>query len=247
MRIARDAVRKERSVFMEGFGYFAGVILPPITLLFFFGGLAYRALEWRKLTMPKITLYPAPETGPDTFWGVFKATFFSPGLFKADRVLWIGAWVFHAALALILIGHVRVGMDFPALWAAAGINADIMSAVVGTTAGVIILLATLFLTYRRVALSRVKEISQAGDYFALFLLLAVILSGNAMRVQGHFDLNLTREYFSGLLRLQGPIPPLNGWFLIHFLLGQILFLYLPFSKLLHLGGIFVTQTALQRR
>ncbi len=232
---------------MEGFGYFVGAVLPPITVIVFLGGLAYRILEWRKLAMPKITLYPAPAPGADTFWGVFRATFFSPGLFKADRALWTGAWIFHAALALILIGHVRVGMDFPALWAAAGINADIMSATVGTTAGVIILLTTVFLTYRRFALSRVQEISQAGDYFALFLVLAVILSGNAMRFQGHFDLNLTREYFAGLTRFQAPIPPLNGWFLAHFLLGQVLFLYLPFSKLLHLGGIFFTQTALQRR
>ncbi len=232
---------------MEGFGYLVGVVLPPITVVVFLGGLAYRIFEWRKLTMPKITLYPAPDPGADTFWSVFRATFFSPGLFKADRALWTGAWVFHAALALILIGHVRVGMDFPAIWAALGINADVMSATIGTTAGVIILLATLFLTYRRFALSRVQEISQAGDYLALFLLLAVILSGNAMRFQGHFDLNLTREYFLGFIGFQAPIPPLNGWFLIHFLFGQILFLYLPFSKLLHLGGIFVTQTALQRR
>lgn len=232
---------------MEGFGYFVGVILPPVTVLVFLGGLSYRVLEWRKLAMPKITLYPAPEPGADTFWSVFKATFFSPGLFKADRALWTGAWVFHVALVLILIGHVRVGMDFPAIWAAAGINADIMSATVGTTAGVVILLTAVFLTYRRFAFSRVQEISQGGDYFALFLLLAVILSGNAMRFQGHFDLNLTREYFAGLTRFQAPIPPLNGWFLAHFLLGQILFLYLPFSKLLHLGGIFFTQTALQRR
>jgi nitrate reductase gamma subunit len=232
---------------MEGFGYFVGVILPPVTVLILLGGLAYRIQEWRKLAMPKMTLYPAPQPGGDTFWSVLKSTFFSPGLFKADRLLWAGAWVFHAALALILIGHVRVGMDFPAIWAAAGINADTMSATVGTTAGVIILVTTVFLTYRRFAFSRVQEISQAGDYFALFLLLAVILSGNAMRFQGHFDLNLTREYFAGLTRFQAPIPPLNGWFLAHFLLGQILFLYLPFSKLLHLGGIFFTQTALQRR
>ncbi len=232
---------------MEGFGYFVGVVLPPITGLVFLAGLAYRILEWRNLAMPKMTLYPAPEPGADTLWGVFKATFFSPGLFKADRVLWIGAWVFHAALALILIGHIRVGTDFPALWKALGINADTMSATVGASAGIIILLATLLLTYRRVGLPRVQEITQAGDYFALILLLAVILSGNAMRFQGHFDLNLTREYFAGLIRFQAPLPPLNGWFLAHFLLGQVLFLYLPFSKLLHLGGIFFTQTALQRR
>lgn len=232
---------------MEGLGYFVGVILPPITLLVFFGGLGYRLFEWRKLAMPKMTLYPAPESGADTFWGVLRATFFSPSLFKADRFLWAGAWVFHAALVLILIGHVRVGTDLPALWAALGINADTMSAIVGTTAGIIILLAILLLTYRRFGIPRVQEITQAGDYLALILLLAVILSGNAMRFQGHFDLNLTREYFAGLTRFQAPIPPLNGWFLAHFLLGQALFLYLPFSKLLHLGGIFFTQTALQRR
>jgi nitrate reductase gamma subunit len=162
-------------------------------------------------------------------------------------VLWTGAWVFHATLALILIGHIRVGTDFPALWAALGINADTMSTTVGTGAGIVILLAVLLLTYRRLAIPRVQEITQTGDYLALFLLLAVILSGNVMRFQGHFDLSLTREYFASLIRFQAPIPPLNGWFLVHFLLGQVLFLYLPFSKLLHLGGIFFTQTALQRR
>jgi nitrate reductase gamma subunit len=232
---------------MAGFGYFVGVVLPPITVLVFLGGLAYRLLEWRKQGMPKMTLYPAPEPGAATFWGVLKATFFSPSLYKEDGVLWTGAWVFHATLALILIGHIRVGTDFPALWAALGINADTMSTTVGTSAGVVILLAVLLLTYRRLAIPRVQEITQTGDYLALFLLFAVILSGNVMRFQGHFDLNLTREYFAGLIRFQTPIPPLNGWFLVHFLLGQILFLYLPFSKLLHLGGIFFTQTVLQRR
>ena len=232
---------------MEGLGDFVGVVLPPITVLVFLGGLAYRLLEWRKLAMPKITLYPAPEPGADNFWSVLKATFFSPGLFKADRFLWAGAWVFHAALVLILVGHIRVGTDFPALWAALGINTDTMSATVGTTAGIIILLATLLLTYRRFGIQRVQEITQTGDYLALILLLAVILSGNAMRFQGHFDLNLTREYFAGLIRFQALTPPLNGWFLAHYLLGQALFIYLPFSKLLHLGGIFFTQTALQRR
>jgi len=232
---------------MDGFGYFVGVVLPPITFLVFFGGLGYRLLEWRKLAKPKMTLFPAPEPGIDTFWEVLKATFFSPGLFKTDRFLWFNAWVFHAALALILIGHIRVGTDFPALWAALGINADTMSTVVGTAAGIVILITVALLTYRRIAIPRVQEITQSGDYFALLLLLAVILTGNAMRFQGHFDLNLTREYFASLIRFQASIPPLNAWFLAHYLLGQVLFLYLPFSKLLHLGGIFFTQTALQRR
>jgi nitrate reductase gamma subunit len=232
---------------MEGFGYFVGVILPPITLVVFLAGLVYRLQEWRKMAMPKMTLYPAPQPGGDTFWSVLKSTFFSPGLFKADRFLWVWAWIFHAALALILIGHIRVGTDFPALWAALGINADLMSSTIGTGAGVVIFLAAILLTYRRMAIPRVQEITQGGDYLALFLLIAAILSGNAMRFQGHFDLSLTRDYFAGLIQLRGSLPPQNGWFLTHYLLGQILLLYLPFSKLLHLGGIFFTQTALQRR
>ncbi len=233
---------------MERFAYFVGVFLPPITVLVFLIGFAYRLFEWRKLVIPKMTLYPAPKPGTDTFWSVLKATFFSPSLFKADRALWVGAWIFHATLALILVGHIRMVTDFPRLWAALGINADTMSATVGTSAGIVILLAVLLLTYRRLAIRAVKEITQTGDYLALILLLAVILSGNAMRFQGqHFDLNLTRTYFAGLIQFQTPIPPLNGWFLVHFLLGQMLFLYLPFSKLLHLGGIFFTQTALSRR
>lgn len=232
---------------MEGFGYFVGVVLPPITFIVCVGGLAYRLFEWWKLPMPRMTMFPAREPGVDTFTGVLKATFFSPSLFKADRVLWAGAWVFHAVLVLILVGHIRVVTDFPILWRTLGINADTMSAVVGTTAGIIILLAALVLTYRRLAIPRVREITQPGDYIALILLLAVILSGNAMRFHGHFDLNLTRQYFSDLVQFKVAVPPLNGWFLTHFFISQLLLIYLPFSKLLHMGGIFFTQTALQRR
>jgi len=232
---------------MEGFGYLVGVILPPITLVVFLGGLLYRISVWWKLPSPKMTLFPAPAPGAETFFGVLKATFFFPGLFKSDRLLWFGSWIFHATLALILLGHLRVGTDFPAVWQALGINADVMSAVVGGSAGAVIFVAALILMARRFMIPRVAEVSQTGDFVALGLLLAVVLTGNAMRLQGHFDLHLTREYFAGLVLLQFPMPPLNGWFLAHFFLSQFLFLYLPFSKLLHVGGVFFTQTALQRR
>jgi nitrate reductase gamma subunit len=232
---------------MEIFGYFVGVILPPITISVFAIGMVYRLREWWKLPSPKLTLYPVPAPGLDSFLSILKATFFFPSLFKADRLLWFGAWIFHASLALILVGHIRVATDFPGLWKALGINADTMSSVMGGLAGVVIMLATLILTFRRMGIARVQEITQTGDYVTLILLLAVILTGNAMRFQGHFDLELTRQYFAGLFLLQAPPPPAQGWFLIHFFLGQLMFIYLPFSKLLHFGGIFFTQTALQRR
>jgi nitrate reductase gamma subunit len=41
--------------------------------------------------------------------------------------------------------------------------------------------------------------------------------------------------------------PANGWFLSHYLFAQILIMYMPFSKLLHFGGIFFTEALIQQR
>ncbi|MFH1434074.1 MAG: respiratory nitrate reductase subunit gamma [Pseudomonadota bacterium] len=232
---------------METFGYLVGVVLPPVALVIFLGGIIYRLAVWWKLPIPKITIFPAPEPGSGTFLGVLKATFFFPGLFKGDKALWTGAWVFHLMLAFIFVGHVRVFTDFPLLWKALGINADTMSAVTGGAAGILIMLTLVYLILRRVTVGRVREITQSGDWTALLLILAIIGTGNAMRFHEHFDLMLTRTYFASLVTFQFAMPPLKGWFLMHFLLGQLLFMYLPFSKLLHFGGIFFTQTAIQRR
>ncbi|MEW5946604.1 MAG: respiratory nitrate reductase subunit gamma [bacterium] len=231
---------------MDTLGYAVGILLPPVTLTVFVGGLTYRLMTWRKLPIPKMTLFPAPEPGAE-FLGVLKAAFLFPGLFRGDKALWTGAWIFHAMLALILIGHVRVVTDFPGLWNALGINADSMSAAVGGAAGIMIMAALLFLAFRRLTIRRVREITESGDWFVLLLLLGILMTGNAMRFVGHFDLELTRSYFASLVALRPSPPPQNGWFLLHFLLGQALFIYMPYSKLLHFGGIFFTQTALQRR
>lgn len=231
------------------FAYFVGVVFPPLTLIVFLAGIIYRFRVWWKLPAPKVTLFPAPQEGFDTVLSVLKATFLFPGLFKGDKPFWVGAWIFHAMLALILVGHIRVVTDFPRLWAALGINPDTLSLLAGGGAGILILAALLFLLLRRTIVPHVREIAQTGDWFTLILLLAVILTGNMIRFFDHFDLNLSREWFARIFTLQftPPPPALQGWFTLHYFFGQILIMYLPFSKLLHFGGIFFSQTALQRR
>jgi nitrate reductase gamma subunit len=191
-----------------------------------------------------MTLFPTPAGG--TTSAVIKETLFFPSLFKGDRVLWFMSWIFHAMLALIAIGHIRVFTDFPALWSALHINADTMSAVAGGAAGVAIMIMAAALLFRRAIVARVREISGVGDYFAMLLILAIILSGNAMRFLGHFDLELSRTYFAQLLMFSSPAVPQNGWFLLHFLLAQVLLIYIPFSKIMHFGGVFFTQAAVKR-
>ena len=142
-------------------------------------------------------------------------------------------------LALIVVGHLRVVTDFPWLWNALNIDADAMSSVVGGAAGVMILLMLILLIGRRVTTPRVRELSSTGDYFAVCL-------GNAMRFVGHFDLAASRQYFASLVMLRQPIVPENGWFLAHLFLAQALLIYMPFSKIMHFGGVFFTQAALKR-
>lgn len=227
-----------------------GLILPIITVLVFVFGVGYRIYAWKKLASPKMTLFPAPKTDKDRWTGVMKETFFFTSLFKADKGLWTLGWVFHAMLALVFIGHLRVISWLPDnILMALGMNEnsiDTMSAVVGGGAGVVMLLTALFILIRRFTVPRVKQISGAGDYFAMILILLILITGDAMRFLSHFDLDQTREYFSGLLTFSAAALPANPWFLAHYILGQILIMYMPFSKILHFGGIFFTEALIQK-
>jgi nitrate reductase gamma subunit len=69
-------------------------------------GVAYRLVTWRRLPQPGLmTPYPTRGAG----WrSLVKEALFFPSLFRADRTLWLFAWLFHAALALAFVGHLRV-------------------------------------------------------------------------------------------------------------------------------------------
>lgn len=224
-------------------------MLPYITMAVFIVGMAYRLYVWSKTPQPgAMTLFPAPKDGSGLFFGVLKESLFFPSLLKGDKLLWVFAWVFHITLALIFVGHIRVFTDFPALWEALGINADQISAISGGVAGIVIAIFAVLLLLRRVVILRVREISNFSDFLALLLIIAILTTGNLMRFGEHFDLEITRTYFSQMLTfsLTASAIPQSGMFMLHFLLAQILIMFLPFSKILHFGGIFFTQTVIQK-
>ena len=174
-------------------------------------------------------------------------------LFKGDRLLWIFAWSFHAVLLLIFVGHFRVFANVDSLLKGLGMSEDAihaMSSGAGGAAGVIILAATVLLLVRRLTLPRVREITGASDYLALLLVAAIILTGNMMRFgSDHLDLALTRRYFGGLATFSGVLGAAalkNNVFLVHMCLAFLLLLCMPFSKLLHFGGIFFTHQLIRK-
>jgi nitrate reductase gamma subunit len=210
----------------------------------------YRVYVWSSLPSPKMTLFPAPKAGAERYIELMKETFLFKSLFKGDRTLWVLGWVFHVMLALIFVGHFRVFSALPdKMLASMGMtpeNIDTMSAFTGGGAGVVILACLIAILVRRLEVKRVREISTSGDYFALILLIAIVLAGNAMRFISHFELKDAHEYFYGLVTFTSVSLPDNGWFITHYLLVQLLLIYIPFSKILHFGGIFFTEALVHK-
>ena len=65
-------------------------------------------------------------------------------------------------------------------------------------------------------------------------------------ITGHFDLSVTREWAMSLIYFS-PVVPQSGMFLLHAFFAMALIMYMPFSKILHFGGIFFTQALVKRR
>jgi nitrate reductase gamma subunit len=162
---------------------------------------------------------------------VLKNVVLFPSLFKADKLLWAGAWIFHVALAAILFRHLRY-FTYPV----PGLVLSLET--VALAVAYIFSLAALFLFGRRLALPRTLYISNVPDYFVLVLLGCIAGTGILVSYWAHVPIVDVKAFVLGLLRLQPVPPPQHPLFLIHFTLVLILLMYFPFSKLLHAGGIF---------
>ncbi len=239
---------------MESMRFIVAVILPYVAVVVFLVGMIWRFRTWKKLAAPSITLFPAPPTEGANTLNTVKETLLFPSLFKGDRLLWVFAWGFHVVLALIFLGHFRVFTNVDSLLMAFGMNEEsiqAMSSGAGGAAGVVILGALILLLLRRLALPRVREITGAADYLALLLIGAIIITGNMMRFGAeHFDLTLTRQYFAGLATFGNVLDAAalkNNLFLVHMCMAFLLILCMPFSKLLHFGGIFFTHQLIRKQ
>jgi nitrate reductase gamma subunit len=229
------------------FAFIIGVVLSYVVVPVFVTGMAYRFWVWFKTPQPaKMTLFPA---GGSTFREVLAEALFFPSLFRGDRVLWFFSWLFHATLAIVLMGHLRLfTRAIDRVLAMVGMSPnglDMMSSVGGGIGGIVLLATGGFLLWRRLAIPRVREITGVPDFFANLLVIAIIVTGDFIRFSEHFDLEHTRVWAVSLVSFS-PVVPMNGLFLLHLALVQVLIMFIPFSKILHFGGIFFTHALIKR-
>jgi nitrate reductase gamma subunit len=104
--------------------------------------------------------------------------------------------------------------------------------------------AVTYLFFRRVALPQMRYISLPADYFPLLLILAIGLTGIIMRLWLKVDLLGVKQLAMGLFTFSLADPPagINPMFYVHLFLVNVLIAYLPFSKIMHMGGVFLSPT-----
>lgn len=160
--------------------------------------------------------------------------------------LWVAALAFHYAFLVVLIRHFRfftspVPSCVQFLEALDGI---VQLGLPGLfLSGVVLPAAALFLLARRLFDQKVRYISQASDFFPLFLILGIAITGISMRYFTKVDIIAVKEMTMGLVTFSPTIPDgVANLFYAHLFLVSILFAYFPASKLMHLGGVFLSPT-----
>lgn len=160
--------------------------------------------------------------------------------------LWGASMVFHWCMLVVVLRHFRFFIEPTPVWISWIQNVDgffqigvpiIYASTVAMAAGL------LFLLGRRIFDKKIKYFSLPADYFVLFLLIGVGLSGALLRHIEKVDVMAVKESMAGLTSFQLISPEGVGpWYFIHVTLVSVLFAYFPFSKLLHAPGVFMSPT-----
>jgi nitrate reductase gamma subunit len=109
--------------------------------------------------------------------------------------------------------------------------------------GIVLLAAAFYLFLRRILDPRVRYISLAADYFPLFLILGIAITGILMRYFFKANIIGIKELAMGIVTFHPAIPgDVGPLFYVHLLFVSVLLAYFPFSKLMHIGGIFLSPT-----
>ncbi len=162
------------------------------------------------------------------------------------RQLFWGSNLFHIGILVIFVGHF-VGLLTP-IWVIdfLGIPRSwklVAAMIVGGSAGILCFVGITLLVHRRLFDSRIRKTSSFGDIAVLLLLYVQLTLGLASIPvsYSHFDADeMVRmmKWAQAIVTLQ---PGASAWiaavptiFKLHIFLGMTIFLFFPFTRLVHI-------------
>ncbi|MBW1962712.1 MAG: sulfate reduction electron transfer complex DsrMKJOP subunit DsrM [Deltaproteobacteria bacterium] len=166
--------------------------------------------------------------------------------YEMEIWLWLGAIVFHYCFFVVLFRHLRFFTEpVPFLvQLVEKLDGFIQLGLPGIMiSGLLLLAAASYLLLRRLFIAQVKYVSLGSDYFPLFLIMGIAVTGILMRYFTRIDVTAAKALAMGLVTFRPTVPEgIGGVFYVHLFMVSTLMAYFPFSKLMHLGGIFFSPT-----
>ena len=167
-------------------------------------------------------------------------------VYGSAKWLWFFGLMFHISLLVVILRHLRFFTE-PVIPLATGLSALDGFLEIGIPtlyiSDVALFAGLAFLFLRRVVVPQTRYISLFTDYFALLLIAAVAATGLLMRYFFPVDLHELKAMTMGWVTFSPALPKEDGFLLYaHLFFAFTLLAWLPFSKLMHMGGIFLSPT-----
>jgi nitrate reductase gamma subunit len=167
-------------------------------------------------------------------------------VYGSTKWLWVAGLAFHYCFLLIVLRHMRLFLNpVPGFIGSIEFFDGLFQIGVPVLyqTDLIFIGAVTYLFLRRVLIPQVRYISFAADYFPLFLIFAIGATGILMRYFIRVDVVTIKQLTMGLVTgSPGITGEIGSIFYIHIFLVSTLMAYFPFSKLMHLGGVFMSPT-----
>lgn len=202
-------------------------------------GLIRKIVQFASTPSPlKIPVTPAPLTRSGVVLRIFKEVVFFDSLFRSNKWIWLFGALFHAGMLLVLLRHMRYFQE-PVWWWV------VLVQPFGSYAGLAMLAGLAGLWGRRMAVDRIRYISRISDHVMLLILLGLGITGYLVRFVTRTDIIAVKAFFLGLMRFEWHELPREPVLLTHLSLVILLMTLLPFSKLLHIPGLFFAPSRTQ--
>ncbi|MFC2130977.1 sulfate reduction electron transfer complex DsrMKJOP subunit DsrM [Bacteroidota bacterium] len=161
--------------------------------------------------------------------------------------LWAFGLMFHWSFLIIFLRHFRFFADpipFYVKYLETFDGFFQVGVPIVYMTGIAMLVGLTYLFLRRIFDAKIKYISLASDYFPLLLLIGISVTGIFMRYFVKTDIVAIKQVAIGILTFNPIVPAdtISAWFYVHFFLVNALLIYFPMSKLMHMGGVFLSPT-----
>lgn len=196
-----------------------------VTFIVFFGGLAWRivwyirGLDWQLDRVAYRAHWKLGLKGAVQSIIHWLIPYYSHG-WRAKPIYTFIFFLFHIGLIVVplfLVGHAVILKE---RW---GIEWPTISMGLADALTIAVLACTVFIIIRRIALPEVRIITTLYDYFLLLLTVTPFLSG-------FLAVHQAGDY--------------NFWLYTHIISGELLLIAIPFTKLFHVVGFFLSRAQL---